>query len=127
MPTNYDELTPGFEFPPVEYRLEEGIVADYVAVVGVEQTGHVPPLAVAARAIASLGELMILPPGTIHASQEFEFHGLVSPGDGISCVAKVIRKVSRGPIRMLTLEMRITNESGALIQVGRSAIVLPGA
>lgn len=125
MPANYDELTPGFEFPPVEYRLDEGIVDDYVAAVGVEPAGHIPPLAVAARAIASLGELMTLPPGTIHASQEFEFNGLVFAGAQVSCVAKVLRKVSRGPMRMLTLEMRIADDSGALIQTGRSTIVLP--
>ena len=125
MPANYDELTPGFEFPPVEYSLEEGIVNDYVAAVGVEPKSHVPPLAVAARAIASLGQLMVLPPGTIHASQEFEFNGFAFTGAKVSCVAKVLRKVSRGPMRMLTLEMRITEDSGALIQMGRSTIVLP--
>ncbi len=125
LPANYDELVPGHEFPPVEYRLEEGIVTPYVAAVGSEQRAHVPPLAVAARAIASLGGLIALPAGTIHASQEFEFSRLVPIGARVSCSAKVLRKLSRGPMRMLTLEMTIKDESEALVQTGRSTIVLP--
>ncbi len=127
MPANYDELAPGHEFPPVEYSLDEGIVASYVAAVGAHRRDHVPPLAVAARAIASLGGLIALQPGTIHAAQDFEFSRLVPVGARVCCKAKVLRKLSRGPMRMLVLEMAITDESGELVQNGRSTIVLPEA
>jgi len=123
----YEELTSGHEFPPVCYCLDSEVVAAYVEAVGVDARPHVPPLAVAARAIASLGELIALPPGTIHASQEFEFYRLVPVGARVTCVARVARKLSRGAMRMLTLEMNISDESGAPVQKGRSTIVLPEA
>jgi hypothetical protein len=61
-----------------------------------------------------------------HAAQEFEFIGLFR---SVPCGVRgtVVRKLSRGPMRMLTLEMSISDESGAPVQLGRSTIVLPEA
>lgn len=123
----YDDLTPGHEFPPVHYSLGPEVVEPYVEAVGASQRAHVPPLAVAARAIASLGDLMSLPAGTIHAAQDFEFYRLVPVGARVSCVASVVRKLSRGGVRMLTLEINVSDESGTAVQKGRSTIVLPEA
>jgi len=127
LPADYESLTPGQSFPRVEYALDAAAVELYVAAVGATRTGHVPPLAVAARAIASLGGLISLPPGTIHASQDFEFNRLVPVGARVTCQATVVRKLSRGPMRMLTLETVIEDEAGQTVQKGRSTIVLPGA
>lgn len=127
MPVAYEELTPGHEFPPVDYVLDAGVVAAYVEAVGASRRSYVPPLAVAARAIASLGGLIELLPGTIHAAQDFEFSRLVPVGSRVTCVARVQRKLSRGGMRMLTLEMNVTDEAGMPVQRGRSTIVLPGA
>lgn len=127
MPVTYDGLSTGHQFPPVHYCLDPDIVTAYVESVGAAPHDHVPPLAVAARAIASLGDLIALPPGTIHAAQEFEFHRTVAVGSCVSCRATVARKVSRGPMRMLVLEMNIIDDSGSLVQAGRSTIVLPEA
>jgi len=123
---DYDSLTAGQVFQRVEYTLDAATVDLYVAAVGASHPGYVPPLAVAARAIASLGGLIALPPGTIHASQEFEFSGLVPVGARVSCQATVVRKLARGPMRMLTLETVIDDEDGRTVQKGRSTIVLPG-
>jgi hypothetical protein len=127
LPVTYEDLTQGHEFPPVEYVLDAGVVAAYVEAVGATERRYVPPLAVAARAIASLGGLIELLPGTIHAAQEFEFSRLIPVGSRVKCVARVLRKLSRGPVRMLTLEMTVTDEAGMPVQQGRSTIVLPGA
>ena len=127
LPVDYDSLTPGQVFPRVGYSLDAATVDLYVAAVGATRSGHVPPLAVAARAIASLGGLISLPPGTIHASREFEFNRLVPVNSHVSCQATVVRKLARGPVRMLTLETLIVDESGRPVQKGRSTIVLPGA
>ncbi len=126
LPVDYDSLTPGQVFPRVEYTLDAPTVELYVAAVGASHPGYVPPLAVAARAIASLGGLISLPPGTIHASQEFEFSRLVPVGARVACQAAVVRKLARGPMRMLTLETVIEDEDGQTVQKGRSTIVLPG-
>ena len=125
LPAGYDELTPGYEFPPVDYSLSSDVVAAYVEAVGATKRDYVPPLAVAARAIGLLGDLVALPPGTIHASQEFEFTGLVPIGSRVTCAAKVHRKLARGPMRMLTLEIVISDEAGVVVQRGRSTVVLP--
>jgi len=127
LPVAFDELASGHEFSPVRYCLDAETVSAYVEAVGANPRSHVPPLAVAARGIASLGELIALPAGTIHAAQEFEFYGLVPVGARVVCVATVTRKLSRGAMRMLTLEMNISDESGAPVQKGRSTIVLPEA
>lgn len=127
LPVTYDELSAGHEFPPVSYRLEPATVAAYVEAVGSVPRDHVPPLAVAARAIASLGQLIALQAGTIHAAQEFEFYRTVPVGASVVCVANVVRKLSRGQMRMLTLEMSIHDEAGQPVQKGRSTIVLPEA
>jgi len=123
----YDELSPGHEFPPVAYELDAEAVEAYVEAVGAEDRAHVPPLAVAARAIASLGDLMELPAGTIHASQDFEFVALVPVGAKVSCTASVVKKLARGPMRMLTLELVVSDENGVVVQRGRSTVVLPEA
>ena len=127
MPVGYDELSAGHEFPAIEFVLDAGSIAAYGEAVGAAPRGHVPPLAVAARAIASLGGLVALPAGTIHAAQEFEFHRVVQAGSHVSCVARVVRKLARGPVRMLTLETVVTDAAGGLVQKGRSTIVLPEA
>ncbi|MFW6056902.1 MAG: hypothetical protein ACOC9B_06305, partial [Chloroflexota bacterium] len=89
------------------------------------QRNHVPPLAIAARAIASLSDLVELPAGTIHASQEFDFSGLLPVGARVTCLARVHRKLSRGPMRMLTLELVISDTNGTTVQRGLSTVVLP--
>ena len=125
LPAGYDELTPGYEFPPVEYRLTADMVAAYVEAVGATTRDNVPPLAVAAHAIGVLAELVEFPPGTIHASQDFEFTRLVPVDTKVTCAAKVHRKLARGPMRMLTLDMDISDESGTVVQHGRSTVILP--
>jgi len=127
LPAGYDDLTPGHEFPPVEYVLDESSISAYVEAVGAATRPYVPPLAVAARAIASLGELMEMPAGTIHASQDFDFSALVPVGARVVCAAKVLRKLARGPMRMLTLEMVVSDTDGNVVQRGRSTVVLPEA
>ena len=111
----------------MHYVLDAEAVATYGDAVGAASRPHVPPLAIAARAIASLGDLMEMPAGTIHASQEFDFSTLVPIGARVTCVAKVLRKLARGPMRMLTLEMVVSDESGGVVQRGRSTVVLPEA
>jgi hypothetical protein len=127
LPVAYDELTSGHEFPPVNYVLDAGTVLAYAEAAGSEWREHVPPLAVAARAIASLGGLVSLPAGTIHVAQDFEFYRVVPVGARVTCSARVLRKLARGGVRLLTLEMDIKDESGAPVQKGRSTIVLPEA
>lgn len=125
MPVTYEELTVGYEFPPAIYELNASLVAKYLGAVDSAGDDSVPPLAVAARALAALAEWLHLPPGTIHASQDFEFFKLMPVGATVHCQAKVGRKLTRGSMRMLVLELSVADRSGQKVQSGKATIILP--
>ena len=126
----YEELTPGYEFPPASYELSASLISKYLEAVDCADElkvfgGFVPPLAIAAYAMATMAGSLSLPPGTIHASQEFEFFKLVPIGATINCQAKVARKLARATMRMLVLELDVFDTSKEKVQSGKATIVLP--
>lgn len=130
MVTSYEELVPGYEFPPARYELTSSLISEYLRAVDnpdelkiLEE--FVPPLAIAAYAMAAVSRSLSLPPGSIHASQEFEFFKLVPVGAIIDCQARVARKLSRGKMRMLVLEIDVFDESKEKVQSGKATVVLP--
>ncbi len=127
---SYEELIPGYEFPPASYELSPSVISKYVEAVDcVDELkvlgGFVPPLAIGAYAMATMAGSLLLPPGTIHASQEFEFFKLVPIGATINCQAKVARKLTRATIHMLVLELDVLDQSSERVQSGKATIVLP--
>ena len=122
---NYEELAPGYEFPPTSYELSISLISKYLKAVDSGSGEFVPPLALAAYAMTAMSSSLLLPPGTIHASQELEFFKLVPIGAKVNCQAKVTRKLSRGQMRMLVLEMNVWDESGEMVQSGKATLVLP--
>ena len=74
----YRQIEAGYEFPPASYKLDSSMVAAYLKATGetsrlFQHTGLVPPMAIAACAMAALSERISIPPGTIHVSQKIEF------------------------------------------------------
>jgi len=122
---SYEELVPGYEFPPASYELTSALVSKYVKAVDSSGDEFVPPLAIAACAMRAMAGSVSLPPGTIHASQEFEFFKLVPIGAIINCKAKVVRKLARTMMRMLVLELDVFDENRERVQSGKATIVLP--
>ena len=122
---SYEELTPGYEFPPASYELSISLISKYLKAVDSRSDGFVPPLAIAAYAMTAVSKSLILPPGSIHASQELEFLKLVPIGTRVNCKAKVARKLTRGQMRMLTLELNVWDESGDMAQSGKATVILP--
>jgi len=122
---NYEKLEPGYEFPATSYELSSSFTSRYVKAVGSSGNEFVPPLAIGACAIRALAAAVSFPPGTIHASQEFEFFKLVPIGTVINCHTKVVRKLARTMMRMLELELNVFDQNGERIQSGRATIVLP--
>jgi hypothetical protein len=125
MAASYEELTPGYEFPPTSYELSHSLISKYLEAVDGVGDGFVPPLAIAARAMTAITGMLSLPPGTIHASQDFEFYKLVPAAAVVDCQAKVVRKVSRGGMRMLVLELNVLDESKDKVQSGKATVILP--
>ncbi|MCR4393978.1 MAG: MaoC family dehydratase N-terminal domain-containing protein [Dehalococcoidales bacterium] len=127
---DFNQLSPGFEFPAESYILDESTIRDYLQATGdtsnlYRQRSLAPPLAVAALAMAALSEKITLPPGTIHVSQELAFCGVVFAGDRITCSSKVSRKVDRGGLRLMSTDITVTNQDGKTVLTGRVGFVLP--
>ena len=121
------ELSPGYEFPSFAYELDTTIINRYVQAVEGPECEFIPPLAIAAYAMKSMIQSITLPPGSIHASQEFEFLQPVPIGAQISCRAKVVRKLARSSMNMLVLEVNVFNEKDEKVQSGKTTIVLPAS
>ncbi len=124
---SFAELTPGYEFPPFVYELDDAIISKYLKAVEGQSCAYIPPLAIAVYAMNSMTQSITLPPGSIHASQEFEFLQSVPVGTKISCYAKVLRKLTRSSMNMLVLEMSVLNQKNEKVQSGKTTIVLPAS
>jgi len=128
-PTSFEELTVGSEFPSVSYELSESVIAKYLEAVAGKQhflaSGVVPPLAIAAYAMTALSQSFSVPPGSIHASQEFEFLKLVPIGSTISCGGKIVQKVQRGKLYLVALEINALNQDKEKVLSGKATIVVP--
>jgi acyl dehydratase len=124
---SYEELTPGYKFPPTTYELSTSFVSKYLKAVNSEGDGFVPPLAITACAIAATTKSIPLPPDTIaiHASQELEFFKQIPIGATIECRIGVLQKIARGKMSMLILGLEVFDEDKEKVQSGRATIALP--
>ena len=126
----YEHLETGYEFHPASYRLDAGMVAAYLRAVSdtsplYQDSEIVPPMAVAALAMAALLESISLPGGTIHVSQEIEFIDPVSVKDTITCHARVSRKQERGKLHLMTIELSVFNQTQKAVLSGKTSFILP--
>jgi len=126
----YSQLEVGYEFPPSSYKLDSSMVTTYLKAVEdasalYQDTVLVPPMAIAAHAMASLSESISLPPGTIHVSQEFEFIDAVSINDTLISYAKVSRKQSRGKFHLLIVDLNVVNQNQKAVLTGKTSFILP--
>ena len=128
---DHQQIEAGYEFRPLSYQLNTSMVANYLRAVGetsnlYQTTDLVPPMAVAAYAMAALFDSILLPPGTIHVSQESDFTGMVNAGDTITCQAKVLRKQNRGGLHLMTIGLNVFNQNQKKVMAGKTSLVLPG-
>ncbi|MFC1966446.1 MaoC family dehydratase [Chloroflexota bacterium] len=126
----YQQIEVGHEFHPISYPFDTSMVATYLRAVGetsnlYQNTELIPPMAIAAHAMASLSDGIFLPPGTIHVSQELEFIDTVNVGDTITCHAKVVRKQDRGRLHLMTVGLNVFNQNQKKVLAGKTSFVLP--
>lgn len=128
-PISFEELAVGYEFPATNYELSKSLIAKYLEAVGGQQyfltSGVVPPLAIAAYAMTALSQSFSVPPGSIHASQEFEFLKLVPIGSTVSCGGKIVQKVQRGRLYLVVLEINALNQDKEKVLSGKATIAVP--
>ena len=125
-----DQLEAGYRFPASSYRLDAAKVSAYLG--AAEDASNlyrdsrlVPPMAVAAYAMAALSQRIALPPGTLHVSQELEFTDTVSVDDSLTSQATVSRKQQRGKIHLLAIDLDVRNQNEQAVLSGKSAFLLP--
>ena len=85
----------------------------------------VPPLALAARALASLLEELKLPGGAVHGGQEIECHRTASVGDEVNITADVGRPFQRGDFRFIVAAFRVSDVDDEPIVSGKCTVILP--
>jgi len=128
-PISFEELAVGYEFPATSYELSQSLIAQYLEAVGGQQyfltSGVVPPLAIAAYAMTALSQSFSVPPGSIHAAQEFEFLKLVPIGSTVSCGGKIVQKVQRGRLHLLVLEINALNQDKEKVLSGKATVAVP--
>jgi len=90
-----------------------------------QDTKLVPPMAIAAYAMAALSQDISLPPGVIHVSQELEFISTVSVNDSLTSYAKVGRKQSRGKLHLLAISLDVLNQNQEAVLTGKTTFILP--
>jgi acyl dehydratase len=123
---SYEDLTPGYAFPPASYKLDASLVTRYLRAVGGAGDGVVPPLAITALAIATMAQSIPLPPGmvAIHASQELEFFKAVPVGSAVECHIRVAQKMARGKMTMLIIQLEVFDGGKEKVQSGRATVAL---
>ncbi|MFP3898012.1 MAG: hypothetical protein ACLFVD_01690 [Dehalococcoidia bacterium] len=123
---SYEEMIPGYEFPPASYVMSPALVSKYLTAVDGAGDGFVPPLAMTAVAIATMAGSIQLPPGVvaIHASQELEFFRLVPVGATVECHITVAQKMARGKMTMLILALEIYEQGKDRVQSGKATVAL---
>jgi acyl dehydratase len=125
---SFKELSVGSEFPPIDYELSDPVIAKYLQAVEEAEfpaPGVVPPLAIAACAMTALSQSFTVPPGSIHASQDFEFLKMVPVGSTISCGGRIAQKLDRGRLSLVVLEINAVNQDGEQVLAGKATIAVP--
>ena len=127
-PAQFAQLETGYEFPPASYTLEPHLIESYLKATQeidpvFEENKLVPPTAVAAYALAALAKSMEVPPGTIHTSQGIEFAGPAYVNDTITSQAIVSNKRSRKNMEIITIDIDVTNQTGATVLTGKTTFL----
>jgi acyl dehydratase len=90
-----------------------------------EKNNIVPPMSIAALAMAAMAEGLSMPPGAIHVSQEIKFLKQVRTSENLTSYARVNRIVKRGKLHMLSIGINVVNENNISVLEGETSFILP--
>jgi len=122
-----NNLQTGYEFPPIEYSIDREIVRKYEDAVETESRylNYMPPLAIAAYAMKAMTDSSDLPPGVVHISQDFQFLKPVKIGDRLHARAKVVQRIPRSSMTVLTIEINTYDRNDQLVLAGKATAFVP--
>ncbi|MDP2936945.1 MAG: MaoC family dehydratase N-terminal domain-containing protein [Dehalococcoidia bacterium] len=138
----YDEIEVGREFDPPVLNLTEEAVKKYLQAVEddssiyQDQTAALdaavgwpvaPPTtaAIFSRTSVLFQKEGKMPPGSIHARQEFQFVAPLRPGDVLTTKARVAEKFVRKDRKWMVIESTTVNQRGETVVIGRMTGIWP--
>ncbi|MBI2850840.1 MAG: MaoC family dehydratase N-terminal domain-containing protein [Chloroflexi bacterium] len=126
----YSELEAGYEFPPGNYKLDAARVSLFLGAVGDASYPYldnrlVPPMAVAALAMAALSNTVSLPAGAVHVSQELGFVEAVRPDENLTSYARLSRTQKRGKLHVIAIDFDVRSQAGKTVLTGKTSFILP--
>jgi acyl dehydratase len=129
VPTVLTDLSAGHVFEPIAFTISPDRAAAYRAAAGdslplYDESGFVPPLAVAALALGALLEHVSLPPGTLHASESLVFKSPVHAGSPLECKAMLAQRSQRAGWIVSVLDSEISQQ-GAVALTARATVLSP--
>lgn len=126
------DLPKGHEFPVTAFTLSREDVVRYLD--AVEDTnavylerGYAPPLAVAARALGSLLDVIELPAGTLHTGQEVDVHAGIPLDATLSLAGRIAQRSERAGMVIAIIEFDVTPNGSPAPALGGRSTVLVGA
>ncbi len=128
------DLPKEHRFPETRIELTPERIAAYTSATGdgcgvYQERGLAPPLGVAALALGALLELVELPAGSLHASQEADAHAGVPLDATLTLRGRVAQRSERAGMVISVLEFEVTPDGAndpAL--TGRTTVMMqPGA
>ena len=127
---DYEKLTTGYEFAPASLRLDNERVTKYLHAIEdqnyiYKEEGVVPPMSIAALAMAAMSLSMNLPGGAVHISQNLEFNNAARIGETLTSYARVVRKLARGKFHMVTIGISVLNQHQVTVLAGETCFMLP--
>jgi len=122
------DLPKGHQFPATTFVLTGDDIARYLDAVGDTNAvyaaiGCAPPLAVAARALGGLLDVMELPAGTLHTGQEVEAHATVPVGATLTLSGRIAQRSERAGLIIAVIEFEVTS-AGAPAITGRTTVMV---
>jgi len=75
--------------------------------------------------MTTISQSVRIPPGSIHASQDFEFLKALAIGASVNCGGRVAQKLERGGLCLIMLEINVTDQGGDRVLTGKATIAAP--
>jgi len=127
---DYRQLEAGYEFPPASFQVDSSIVDSYLEAVEEDSSLYrdsdlVPPMAIAAQALAVLSKAVSFPDGAVHVSQVVEFVDTADTRYAITSYASVGRIQKRSRFYLLSINLSACKDVDRVVFRGRTDFILP--
>ncbi len=134
-PALLSDLPKGHEFPATALQITSEDALAYLGAVQdansvYQDHGLVPPLAVAARALGALLQMMELPPGALHTGQQFESAAGVPFGASLTMNARIAQRSERAGLIISVIEFEVAIAPALAgktpVLTGKTTVMTPG-